>query len=65
MLNWAIDPKGLKNMVYFFLAYTVSSGLPNIYENNDQFDIGVFLWSVGTPNQFSFFQKAKFKQAFV
>ncbi len=38
---------------------------PNVYGNNDQFEISVILWSVGTLNQFSFFQKAKFKRAFV
>ena len=35
-----------------------------VYENNDQLDIGVFLWSVGTPNRLTEF-KAKFKRAFV
>ena len=37
----------------------------NAHENNDQFEIDVFLWSIGTMNQFSLFQKAKFKRAFV
>ena len=35
-----------------------------IYENNDQFEMDVFLQSIPTSNQFSFFQKAKFNPAF-
>ncbi len=38
---------------------------PNVYENNDQFEINVFLWPLGIQNQFSFFQRAKFKWEFV